>query len=182
MIFKEETINSEYVYKGRIFDIRRDEVTVINGTSVRDIVEHVGGAACAAITEDGKIALIKQYRRPFDDVILEVPAGKYDFPGEDPLEAMKRELREETGYTAEEWTFLTRMKPSVGYTTEELHIFLARGLTPGETDFDDNEAIDQVLMDFDEAYDMVTRGEITDGKTIVAICLAKNFIVNQQAG
>ncbi|MBQ9179211.1 MAG: NUDIX hydrolase [Firmicutes bacterium] len=176
MIFREETISSEYVYHGRVFDVRKDEVTVICGTSTRDIVEHVGGSACAAITTDRKIVLVKQYRRPFDDVIMEVPAGKFNFDGEDPLEAMKRELREETGYTAKEWTFLTRMKPSVGYTTEELHIFMAKDLTPGETDFDDNEAIDQVLIDFDEAYDMVTRGEITDGKTIVAICLAKNLL------
>ena len=182
MIYEEKTLSSEYVYEGRIMNIRKDEVTVINGTSSREIVEHIGGAACAAITNDGKIALVKQYRKPFDEVILEVPAGKFDFVGEDPLEAMKRELREETGYTASEWHFLTRMKPSVGYTTEELHIFLAKDLTPGETDFDDNEAIDQVLIDFDEAFNMVTKGEITDGKTIVAICLAKNFIVNQQEG
>ena len=160
-------------YKGRILNVRKDKVTVINGTSDREIIEHIGGAACAAITDDGKIALVKQFRKPFEDVILEVPAGKFNTPDEDPLEAMKRELREETGYTADEWTFLTRVKPSVGYTTEELYVYLARGLTPGETDFDDNEAIDEVLMDFDEAYDMACKGEITDAKTLIAILLAK---------
>ena len=176
MIFKEETLSSEYGYKGRILNVRKDKVTVKCGISEREIVEHIGGVACAAVTDDGKIALVRQFRKPFEDVILEVPAGKFNTPDEDPLDAAKRELREETGYTAGEWTFMTKMKPSVGYTTEELYIFLAKGLTPGETDFDDNEAIDEVLIDFDEAYEMAVSGEITDGKTLVAILLAKEFL------
>lgn len=176
MIFEEETLSSEYAYKGRILNVRKDQVTVINGTSDREIVEHIGGVAAAAITDDGKIALVKQFRKPFEEVILEVPAGKFNYPGEDPLSAMKRELREETGYTAREWKFLTTMKPSVGYTTEELYVFLAKGLTPGETDFDDNEAIDEVLMDFDEAYRMAVEGKLSDGKTLVAILMAKEYL------
>ena len=173
MIFKEETLGSEYAYKGRILNVRKDEVTVINGKSCREIVEHIGGAAIAAVTKDRKIALVEQFRKPFDEVILEVPAGKFNTPGEDPLEAAKRELREETGYTSDNWTFLTTMKPSVGYTTEELYIYLAYDLVPGETDFDDNEAIDEILMDLDEAYEKVLGGEISDGKTLVAILMAK---------
>lgn len=179
MIFKEETLSSEYAYKGRILNVRKDEVTVINGTSTREIVEHIGGVAIAAVNSEGKIAMVEQFRKPFEDVILEVPAGKFNTPDEDHLEAAKRELREETGFTAGKWTFLTAMKPSVGYTTEELYIYLAEDLTAGETDFDDNEAIDDIMMDLDEAHKMAVSGKITDGKTLVAILLAKEYLRNQ---
>ena len=179
MIFKEETLSSEYAYKGRILNVRKDEVTVINGRSTREIVEHIGGVAIAAVNSEGKIARVEQCRKPFEDVILEVPAGKFNTPDEDHLEAAKRELREETGFTAGKWTFLTAMKPSVGYTTEELYIYLAEDLTAGETDFDDNEAIDDIMMDLDEAHKMAVSGKITDGKTLVAILLAKEYLRNQ---
>ena len=179
MIFKEETLSSEYAYKGRILNERKDEVTVINGRSTREIVEHIGGVAIAAVNSEGKIAMVEQFRKPFEDVILEVPAGKFNTPDEDHLEAAKRELREETGFTAGKWTFLTAMKPSVGYTTEELYIYLAEDLTAGETDFDDNEAIDDIMMDLDEAHKMAVSGKITDGKTLVAILLAKEYLRNQ---
>ena len=179
MIFKEETLSSEYAYKGRILNVRKDEVTVINGRSTREIVEHIGGVAIAAVNSEGKIAMVEQFRKPFEDVILEVPAGKFNTPDEDHLEAAKRELREETGFTAGKWTFLTAMKPSVGYTTEELYIYLAEDLTAGETDFDDNEAIDDIMMDLGEAYKMAVSGKITDGKTLVAILLAKEYLRNQ---
>lgn len=176
MIFIEETLSSEYAYKGRILNVRKDIVSVINGTSDREIVEHIGGAAIAAVTDDRKIALVEQFRKPFEEVILEVPAGKFNTPDEDHLEAAKRELREETGFTAEKWTLMTAMKPSVGYTTEELYIYLAEGLTAGETDFDDNEAIDDIMMDLDEAYEMAVSGKLSDGKTLVAILLAKQYL------
>ena len=179
MIFKEETLSSEYAYKGRILNVRKDEVTVINGRSTREIVEHIGGVAIAAVNSEGKIAMVEQFRKPFEDVILEVPAGKFNTPDEDHLEAAKRELREETGFTAGKWTFLTAMKPSVGYTTEELYIYLAEDLTAGETDFDDNEAIDDIMMDLDVAHKMAVSGKITDGKTLVAILLAKEYLRNQ---
>ena len=178
MIFEEKTLSSERIYEGTILNLRRDKVTVRNGTSYREIVEHSGGAVAAAINDEGKIVLVKQFRKPVDCVVLEAPAGKIE-KGEDPAETIYRELKEETGYTADSMEFMTAIKTSVGYTDETLYIYLARGLMPGETNFDENEAIEVVEYDFEEAYSMVLGGEIRDAKTVVAILMAKNHLQNQ---
>ena len=173
MIFKEETLSSEYRFKGRIVNLREDKVTVKNGTSMREIVEHHGGAACVAVTNDRKVILIRQFRKAFEDVLLEIPAGKIEPDDPDPLGTIKRELKEETGYTAKNWAHLSSIKPSVGYTTEIIHLYLATDLEKGETDFDENEAIDTVYMDFDEACAKAVSGEITDAKAVCGLLLAK---------
>ncbi|MEG0291607.1 MAG: NUDIX hydrolase [Anaerovoracaceae bacterium] len=176
MTFEEKTVSSELIYEGRILNLRKDEVTVVSGgTSSREIVEHNGGAAAVAIKDDGKIVLVKQYRKPVSRVVLELPAGKIE-KGEDHRENIIRELKEETGYSANNVELIAKMHPSVGYTTEILYIYLATGLTAGETNFDENEALDIVEMDFEEAYNLVLNGEIIDGKTQVGILMAKNYI------
>ena len=180
LVFKEETLSSEYRFKGRIVNLREDTVTVKNGTSKREIVEHHGGAACVAVTKDRKIILIRQFRKAFEDVILEIPAGKIEESDPDPLGTVKRELKEETGFTAGTWTHLSSIKPSVGYTTEIIHLYMATDLTPGETDFDENEAIDTVYMDFEEAFDMAVSGQITDAKTVCGILLAAERLRQEQ--
>jgi len=172
MIFEEKTLESEMIYKGKILNLRRDKVTVENGTSYREIIEHNGGAVCAAITDEGKIVMVRQYRKAVERVVLEVPAGKRE-ADEEPLETIKRELREETGYSAGHIELMTAMEPSVGYTAEVLYIYFATDLVPGETDYDENEAMDVVEYDFGEIYDMVVNGEIKDAKTIIAILLAE---------
>ena len=174
MVFEEKTISSELIYEGSLLKVRRDKVTSVNGESYREILEHNGGAVILPIDEDGTVYLVKQFRKAVEKVMLEVPAGKID-PGEDPFETAKRELREETGITAKEITHLTDIYPSVGYSGEVLYIYMAKGLTFGETDFDENEAIDMVKMSLDEAYDLVMKGEISDAKSIVAILMAKNL-------
>jgi len=176
MVFEEKTLKSEMLYKGKILNLRRDEVTVKDGrTSYREIVEHNGGAVAAPITSRGRIVMVKQYRKPAERVVLEAPAGKIEH-GEDPLETIKRELKEETGYTADSIRLMTVIMPSVGYTTEKLYIYLATDLKPGETDPDENEALDVVEYDFDTIYDMVLQGKIEDAKTIVAVFFAKNYM------
>ena len=112
--------------------------------------------------------MVRQFRKPAEKVMFEVPAGKID-PGEDPMEAAVRELKEETGYTASSVRYLTRFYPTVGYSEEVLYLYLMEGLTSGETDFDENEAIDTEEWSIDELHDMVMRGEIDDAKTIIAI-------------
>lgn len=175
MTFEEKTLKSEKIYEGTIINLRRDKVTAQGGTSYREIIEHNGGAVIAALTEDKKLVMVRQYRKPADKVMLEVPAGKID-PGEMPLEAAVRELKEETGYTASKVEFLTEFYPSVGYSEERLYLYLCTGLTPGETCFDENEAIDIEEIDLDRLFKMAMSGELDDAKTIIAILMVKALV------
>ena len=175
MTFEEKTLKSEKIYDGVIINLRRDKVTVQGGTSYREIVEHNGGAVMAALTEDKKLVMVRQYRKPAGKVMLEVPAGKID-KGEKPLEAAVRELKEETGYTASKVEFLTEFYPSVGYSEERLYLYLCTGLTPGETCFDENEAIDIEEIDLDRLFKMAMSGELDDAKTIIAILMVKALV------
>ena len=175
MTFEEKTLKSEKIYEGTIINLRRDKVTAQGGTSYREIIEHNGGAVIAALTEDKKLVMVRQYRKPADKVMLEVPAGKID-KGEKPLEAAVRELKEETGYTAEKVEFLTEFYPSVGYSEERLYLYLCTGLTPGETCFDENEAIEIEEIDLDRLFKMAMSGELDDAKTIIAILMVKALV------
>lgn len=170
--FNEKTISSEMIYQGAILNLRKDKVEVVNGgTSYREIVEHNGGVAAFAIKDDGKAVMIKQFRKPIDRVIMEVPAGKIE-KGEDPYSTAVRELKEETGYTAGKVEYLSKFYPSVGYSAECIYIYLCTELSAGEVEFDDNEAIDVFEIDFESLYKMAVNGEIEDGKTVVAVMQA----------
>jgi ADP-ribose pyrophosphatase len=174
MFFEEKTISTERIYEGAILNLRRDKVTIhTGGTSFREIVEHNGGAVAVPITSDGKIVMVRQYRKALEQAVLELPAGKIE-KGEEPLQTIVRELQEETGYSAGNMEFLTAFYPSVGYTNEVLYIYLATDLTPGMTNYDENEAMDILEVDFEEAHNMVVAGEIQDAKTMLGILLAKN--------
>lgn len=173
MIFEEKTLDSKRIYEGRIINLRVDKVTVVSGTSTREIVEHNGGSVIAAVTDDNKIIMVKQFRKPMESPILEVPAGKLD-GDEDPADAALRELSEETGYTAGKLEKLTEFYPSVGYTTEVLHIYLATDLKPGACHPDENEVLEVTEMDLEEVYRMVMDGRIHDGKTIAAVMMARD--------
>ncbi|MBR0596863.1 NUDIX domain-containing protein [Sinanaerobacter chloroacetimidivorans] len=176
MVFEEKTISSERIYEGRILNVRRDKVTVKdNQTSYREIIEHNGGVALAAVTDDGKMVMVKQFRKAAEKAVLEVPAGKIE-AGEDHRLTAERELKEETGYSAREIRFLTSFYSSIGYSTEVIYLYLASGLTPGETDFDDNESIDILEYDRSELKQMVLSGEIEDAKTIAAILLVESIM------
>ena len=175
MVFEEKVLSQEMIYEGKIINLRKDKVTVKNGTSTREVIEHNGGAVLAAITDEGRMVMIRQYRRPADKVMFEVPAGKID-PGEDPLVTAGRELKEETGYTAKDIRYLTRFYTSVGYSEEGLYLYLCRDLEAGDTDFDENEAIDIEEWDIQELHEMVMRGQIDDAKTLIAIEFAYNIV------
>jgi ADP-ribose pyrophosphatase len=170
--FEEKTLETERIYEGRVINLRKDKVTVRDGrTSWREVVENNGGAVAVAITAEGEIIMVRQFRKPFDRVMLEVPAGKIE-PGEDPDNTVRRELREETGFTADSYELLAEMFPSVGYTTERLFIYLCTGLHKGDTDFDYNESIEIYKYDFKKIYQDVISGKIHDGKTIAGVLLA----------
>ena len=175
MVFEEKTIETERIFEGKIINLRRDKVTVENGTSYREIVEHNGGAVLAAVTDDGKMVMVRQYRKPAERVMLEVPAGKIDI-GEDPIETACRELKEETGYTPSKIEYLTEFYPSVGYSEEVLYLYLCTDLQAGETCPDENESLDILAMDIEELYQMVMKAEIKDAKTIIAILMVRSLI------
>lgn len=171
MLFEEKTISSEMIYEGAILNLRKDKVEVRDGnTSHREIVEHRGGVAIAAITDEGKMVMVRQFRKAAEKAVLEVPAGKVEKGEESDYSGVAiRELREETGYSAKSMKLLSQFYSSVGYSTEIIHLYMAEGLVAGETDFDDNEAIDILEVPLSELKEMAMAGKIEDAKTLVAI-------------
>ena len=175
MSFNEKTISSETKYKGKILNLRIDTVESVNGESTREIVEHSGGAVVLPLLPNKNVVMIRQFRKPLERDVLEIPAGKIE-QGESPEETAFRELQEETGYMANNMTLLTKMYPSVGYSEELLYIYLATDLEPGETDFDENEDIDSYSYHIDDLHEMVMEGKIQDAKTQVAILMTVELL------
>lgn len=174
MNLTEETLTSEPVYDGVLLHVRRDTVRLPDGeTSVREWIEHPGASAVVPVFDDGTVVLLRQFRYPPRREFLEVPAGKFDEPGESPLDLARRELMEEAGVSAERWTELGKTYPGIGYSTEVIHLFLAEGLSEGEAQSDDDEFVEPVRMPLAEAVAMARRGEILDGKSCVALLLAQ---------
>lgn len=168
MKFHEETVSKNYVYRGKILNLRCDDARRPDGKPCkREIVEHNGGAAVLAETERG-IALVKQFRYAYGEEIYEIPAGKLN-AGEDPMEAARRELKEETGLDAEKLTLLTVLYPSPGYTDEKIYIYRAETAVFGESKLDDGEFLDAEYFDRERVVEMIRRGQIRDSKTIAAV-------------
>ena len=172
MIFEEKTKSSKLVYEGPIFKVRQHVVETVGGESVRDIVEHSGGAIMVAVTDEGKILMEKQYRKALESEFLELPAGKAD-PNEDPEVTAVREFKEETGYTAGSVKHLLSFYPTCGYSNEYLHIFICRDIVPGEKEWDDDECIELIEMYPDEIIEKIKSGEIEDSKTIIGVLYAR---------
>ena len=163
----EKILSEETAYRGKILDVHKLEVELPNGRrSTRDIVRHPGAAAVVALTETGKIVLVRQYRTAIDRVTVEIPAGKLD-PGEDPLDCAKRELHEETGFRADRIRFLTSIVTSCGFCDEMIHIYLATHLEFDAPDPDDDEFVNVDLVPLSELIDAVLDGKIEDAKTVV---------------
>lgn len=173
----EETIKSEPVYDGAIIKVTKDTVMLENGkTAQRDVVLH-GGAACVVpVDEDGMVYMVRQYRYPFQRVMLEIPAGKLD-KGETHLQAAKRELEEEIGMQADEMIYMGEFYPSVAYLTEIIHMYVAKGLTPTKQALDEDEFINVEKISMSELRKQIMNNEIGDGKTIAAL-LKADIILN----
>lgn len=179
---KEIPLDSQLIRAGRILDMRLDHVQVYNGsTAARELVRHLGAVCIVPVTDDGQIVLERQYRYPIDRVLTELPAGKLDYPGEDPLEAAKRELREETGFRAKEWVFLGDFYPAAAYSDEHIRMYLARGLIKGERDLDPDENINVFTLPLDEAADAVMHGEIPDAKTQLAVLKTAEYLKREKS-
>ncbi len=175
---KETKLASEQVYDGHFLKIQRDTVQLPNGKSaLREYIRHPGAVVILAILDDGSILLERQFRYPLDRVFLEFPAGKID-AGEDPLLSAKRELKEETGYTATDWQFVCTIHNAIAYSDEHLEIYLARGLQGGERQLDDGEFLDVLSMGMPELLELVRTGQITDVKTIIGIFWLDKILQN----
>ena len=178
MNLEEKQLSFDYKFKGRIINLRVDEALLPNGaTATREVVEHNGGICVVPITENGEVLMVEQYRYPYGEVIFEIPAGKRD-GNEEPLEGGKRELREETGAVAENYTFLGELYPTPGYCGEVIYMYLATGLTFGETDPDDDEFLNVKKIPLEKAVDMIMKGEIKDAKTQTAILKVERMLKN----
>ena len=178
MNLEEKQLSFDYKFKGRIINLRVDEALLPNGaTATREVVEHNGGICVVPITENGEVLMVEQYRYPYGEVILEIPAGKRD-GDEEPLEGGKRELREETGAVAENYTFLGELYPTPGYCGEVIYMYLATGLSFGETDPDDDEFLNVKKIPLEKAVDMIMKGEIKDAKTQTAILKVERMLKN----
>lgn len=173
MDLREKTIDTKEIYKGRVISLSVDTVITPGGNeATRELVHHPGGVAVVAIDNDDMIYLVRQYRIPYDEILLEIPAGKLDSKEENPKDAAARELSEETGLVAKEIKHIGDFYPSVGFLDENLRLFVATGLSEGQTHPDEDEYLDVVKMPFDEAVKLVIDGTIKDGKTIAGILKA----------
>lgn len=172
----EDLVSRRYVYHGRILTLRVDSVRVPNGgEAIREVVEHPGAVVIIALDNDEHVLLVRQYRHAVGRDILELPAGTLE-KNEPPEAAARRELKEETGYTAQRWDLLTTFYSSPGILTEQMHVYLARDLLEGKLEPMEDEDLYLERIPFQQALQQAGGGEIVDGKSIVGLLLAERYV------
>ncbi len=173
----EKQASSEDIFDGLILHVKRDIVTLSNGNpAVREVIRHIGAVCVIPVTDDNKVIMERQFRYPLHKVILEIPAGKLDAPDEDRLSAIKRELQEETGYSADEWTELGDFHPAPAYSDEYITMYMARSLHKGERDLDEDEFLDIYAIPLADLVKDVMDGRISDAKTQVCVLKAARIL------
>jgi len=172
----ERCTSSSSVYDGHILNLRVDQVTLENGkTTKREIIEHRGAAAIVPLTQDRDVIIVRQYRYAITTNLLEIPAGTME-PGEKPEQCATRELEEETGYRCNEIEKILEFFPVPGYSTEKIHVYLARGLVDSKMHTEEDEKIELEILPFHRALEKVRSGEIQDAKSICALYRAAELI------
>ncbi|MCA1054716.1 NUDIX hydrolase [Rossellomorea aquimaris] len=169
--FEEKTLSTEKIYQGKIIDLQVDEVKLPNGkTSKRELIKHPGAVAVIALTPEGKIVMVEQYRKALETSIVEIPAGKLE-PGEEPIITAARELEEETGYGCEKLDHLISFYTSPGFADEIVHLYVAENITPLETarELDEDEFVELLEVTVDEALELMKEKRIYDAKTAFAV-------------
>lgn len=181
MNLTEKQLTKEYIFKGKVINLRRDTALLPNNTeAIREVVEHNGGVCVAALTDNNEVLFVKQFRYPYMEEILEIPAGKRDSLNEDPLLCGKRELKEETGATAKKFIPLGELYPTPGYCGEIIWMFAATDLTFGDQDPDDDEFLEVKKIPLEKAVEMILKGEIKDAKTLAAVLKLKYLVDNNK--
>jgi ADP-ribose pyrophosphatase len=173
---REQTLNSERVLRGHFLQVVRDTVQLPSGReATREYVQHPGAVMVIGLLDDGQVVLERQYRHPMQRVMIELPAGKLD-AGEGSWGCARRELQEETGYSAREWAFAGRLAPTIGYADEIIDIWFARGLMLGERSLDEGEFLDVFTAPPAELLAWCASGEVIDGKTLVGALWLQNVL------
>jgi ADP-ribose pyrophosphatase len=179
MDLKETRLDGEVVFDGCFLKVTRDRITLPDGAETyREFIRHPGAVVILPLFDDGSVLLEKQFRYPLDKVFIEYPAGKID-PGEDHLECARRELQEETGYTASNWDFVCTIHNAIAYSDEHLELYLARGLTAGPARLDEGEFLETFRATVPELLEMVKSGQITDVKTVIGTFWLEKIIAGQ---
>ena len=176
---KEKQIKRDIIYEGKILNVVCDTVTLPDGKeATREVCLHIGAVAIIPLLSDGCVLMERQYRYPHSRVLLEIPAGKLNSTDEDPLEAAKRELREETGAIAKKYTDLGEMIPSPAILGEKIRMYLAEDISFTDRNLDDDEFLEVERIPLNDLYKMVMSGEIKDAKTQIAVLKVWNLIKN----
>ena len=164
---KEVQVDTKVAYNGHFLQVQRDSVRLPDGkVTAREYIKHPGAVVILPLFEDGRVLLERQFRYPLNQVFIEYPAGKID-AGEDPLDCAKRELLEETGYTATDWQFVCTIHNAIAYSDEHLEIYLARGLKAGLQQLDDGEFVEVFTAPLTDMLDWIREGKVTDVKTVI---------------
>lgn len=179
----ERELASETVFQGVMLHVKRDTVCLPDGKhATREYVEHSGAVMIIPVLDSGQLVMERQYRYAMRKHCLEFPAGKID-PGEEPLATGRRELLEETGYVASEWSYLATIHPTVAYSTESIYVYLARGLRHEGGELDEGEFLEVLELSPAELLELVRKGEITDVKTVMGVLWLEKLLRNEwQAG
>jgi len=180
MEYEEKFIRRVHRFKGNIINVETQYVLLPNGKeATRDVVLHPGAAAIVPINEEGEIYLVKQFRKPIDQMLLEIPAGKLDFLGEDPNVCAVRELKEETGLTAKNMKHVSSVFSCPGFCNEVLHIYIATGINVGQSCTDEDEFLSVEKYHINDLKKMIYDGNIRDGKTIIGIFAADRYLAGE---
>lgn len=175
MGYEEKTMKTEKIYDGKILNLRIDTVELPDKKySKREIIEHPGAVGIVAITNNNEMVLVKQFRKAIEKELIEIPAGKLEI-GEEPKDCVIRELKEETGYSAEKITYIMEFYTSPGFSNEKLYLFLAEDLHEGVAEPEKDEYIEVLKIKIDDLISMINKGEVLDSKTIIGSFIAKKI-------